>query len=107
MKTSNKYFYLLGSILLCEAAGLIGGIFTAQSVKTWYVELVKPAFNPPGWLFGPVWITLYLLMGIALYLIWQKGGETQYFRSALIVFFVQLILNALWSFIFFGLRNPG
>lgn len=104
MKT---FLRLLGCVVLCETAGLIGGIFTAQSVTTWYSTLAKPPFNPPAWVFGPVWTTLYLLMGISLYLVWQIKRETKWRLAALGVFFAQLILNALWSFIFFGLRNPG
>ncbi len=107
MKTTHKIFRLLGCIVLCEAAGLIGGIFTAQSVTTWYASLAKPAINPPAWVFGPVWTTLYVLMGISLFLVWRNSGETSLRRAALGLFFAQLILNALWSFIFFGLRNPG
>jgi benzodiazapine receptor len=107
MKAFLKLLRLLGCIVLCEAAGLIGGIFTAQSVTTWYVTLAKPSFTPPAWVFGPVWTALYLLMGISLYLVWRNGGEAKERRTALTVFFAQLILNALWSFIFFGLRNPG
>jgi benzodiazapine receptor len=107
VKTFLQVLRLLGCIVLCEAAGLFGGIFTAQSVTTWYATLAKPSFNPPAWVFGPVWTTLYLLMGISLYLVWRTRGVTERRRTALIVFFVQLILNALWSYIFFGLRNPG
>lgn len=94
------------SIVLCQLAGIIGGIFTAQSVQTWYVGLTKPFFSPPNWLFGPVWITLYLMMGIALYLVWQKSGSMEASRRMFASFFVQLFLNGLWSFVFFGLRSP-
>jgi tryptophan-rich sensory protein len=64
---------LIGCIGVCEAAGMIGSIFTAQSVRTWYVELTKPSFSPPNWAFAPVWITLYAMMGIALYIEWEKS----------------------------------
>jgi translocator protein len=96
---------LIGFIILAQLAGIIGSVFTAGSVDTWYVELAKPAFTPPGWLFGPVWITLYLLMGISAYLIWRKGWTNSQVKSALRIFFFQLILNTLWSILFFGLHR--
>lgn len=95
---------LIGFIILAQLAGVIGSVFTAGSVDTWYPNLNKPGFTPPGWLFGPVWITLYTLMGISAYLIWRKGWEYTKVKSALRVFFFQLILNALWSILFFGLH---
>ncbi len=94
------------AILLCQIAGVIGGFFTASSVNTWYATLTKPTFNPPNWLFSPVWITLYGLMGIAFFLVWRKGFQTEGVQSAIIFFSVQLILNTLWSILFFGLKNP-
>jgi tryptophan-rich sensory protein len=100
------YLRLIGCIALCQAAGIVGGIFTAQSVRTWYVTLQKPSFAPPNWVFGPAWITLYTLMGIALYLVWQKADEANVPRAVFIVFGIQLVLNALWSYFFFGLRSP-
>lgn len=93
---------LAASIGICQLAGVIGGLFTASSVSTWYLTLNKPWFNPPAWLFGPVWIALYALMGVALYLAREKGPE----RKALILFFIQLALNILWSALFFGLQKP-
>ena len=97
---------LIVSIVACQAAGLIGGLFTARSVKTWYLTLNKPSFNPPGWIFGPVWTLLYLMMGVSLYLIWKQAGE-QNIRFAVIVFILQLALNTLWSILFFGMHNPA
>lgn len=97
---------LVVSVLICQMAGIIGGIFTQSSVQTWYIALRKPAFTPPGWLFGPVWILLYLLMGVALYLIWNTGAQSRARHIALILFFIQLGLNILWSFLFFYLKNP-
>jgi len=101
-----KIFKLLISILICQLAGVIGGFFTAHSVKTWYQSINKPSFTPPDWLFGPVWILLYLLMGVALFLIWDLKAEPKARPIALILFFVQLGLNTLWSFLFFYLQNP-
>ncbi|MFH1682806.1 MAG: TspO/MBR family protein [Candidatus Woesearchaeota archaeon] len=97
-----NYIRLVISIMICQLAGVIGSLFTANSVSTWYVDLVKPSFNPPSWIFGPVWIILYLLMGISLYLVWVKRTD----KLALSVFGIQLFLNSLWSILFFGLRNP-
>jgi translocator protein len=99
-----NFFKFIPSIVICQLAGIIGSFFTVSSVSTWYVTLNKPFFNPPHWLFGPVWITLYLLMGISLYLIWNNDGKDS--KSALIVFSIQLGLNTLWSLLFFGLKNP-
>jgi translocator protein len=87
-------------ILIAEGAGILGSIATVSSVKTWYLtDLIKPSWNPPSWLFGPVWTTLFVLMGIALYLVWEK-------KNNLFWFWIQLVLNILWSFLFFGLRSP-
>lgn len=96
----NKFLKLTAAIVICEGAGIIGSVFTINSVNSWYSELNKPFFNPPSWLFGPVWIILYLLMGISLYLAWGKK------KVDLKWFWVQLLLNSLWSIIFFGLKNP-
>lgn len=93
------------SILIAQAAGGVGSIFTANSVKVWYLTLIKPSFNPPSWVFGPVWTLLFVLMGTAAYLIWQKRG-TAGVNLALAVYGTQLVLNALWSYLFFGLHNP-
>jgi benzodiazapine receptor len=94
------------SILVCQLAGLIGGLFTASSVDTWYAALTKPSFNPPNWLFSPAWITLYVLMGIALFLVWRKGIQTEGVKNAIAFFAGQLALNTLWSILFFGLQKP-
>jgi tryptophan-rich sensory protein len=92
------------SITICQFAGIIGSIFTASSVTNWYVTLEKPDFTPPGWIFGPIWVILYFLMGISLYLLWIN--KTKDNRKAFTVFAVQLILNASWSILFFGLKSP-
>jgi tryptophan-rich sensory protein len=98
---------LIASILICQLAGVVGSIFTMPAIKTWYESLNRPAWRPPNALFGPVWITLYLLIGIALFLVWRKGLAASGVKTALMVFFVQLVLNVLWSMLFFGLRSPG
>ena len=103
MSKSIDYVKLAISIIVCQLAGIIGSVFTADSVSTWYTELIKPSFNPPNWLFGPVWISLYILMGISLYLVWSKSKN----GVAMMIFFIQLALNTIWSIIFFGLKMPG
>lgn len=101
----------LGKLLLCVAvplaAGFLGSIFTAASVGDWYLALRKPAFTPPSWLFGPVWTVLYILMGVAAWLVWRRGWEAAGVPAALILFLVQLALNVGWSAAFFGGRSPG
>lgn len=97
---------LVIAIVLCEAVGIIGTLFTLTAIPTWYAGLAKPFFSPPNWLFGTVWTTLYLLMGISLFLVWQKGYKKKKVTVALKYFFIQLFLNLLWTPLFFGLRNP-
>ena len=87
--------------------GGLSGFVTAQGVQDWYPTLIKPSFNPPSWVFGPVWTLLYLMMGIASFLVWQKGWESGAVKTALAFFAIQLILNGLWSILFFGMRMPG
>jgi len=93
-------------ILLCLSAGGIGSTFTASAIPEWYATLSKPSFSPPNWLFAPVWTLLYILMGLAAALVWQKGLSLPRVRTALVIFLVQLILNMVWSVFFFGLRSP-
>jgi benzodiazapine receptor len=93
------------SILICLLAGGIGIIFTSSQISTWYAVLNKPSFSPPNWLFAPVWTTLYILMGISLYLVWKKGLKTKKVRDAIYNFGFQLVLNAIWSPIFFGMHS--
>lgn len=97
---------LIGSVALCQLVGIFGGIFTSSAIPVWYVPLEKPDFVPPNWTFSVVWPLLYLLMGIALYMIWQKGWESSVIKNAMYIFGVQLFLNFLWSLLFFGLRSP-
>jgi len=106
MKTNNA-FKLIISLIIPQLAGGLGSYFTIGSVKDWYPTLVKPALNPPAWVFGPVWTTLFLLMGISAFLIWKKGLYRKDVRIALSIFLGQLVLNTLWSIIFFALHSPG
>ncbi len=107
MKGVNKedIVRLLVFIGICQFSGIIGSFFTSRSIPVWYVYLRKPVFTPPGWLIGTVWIVLYTLMGVSAFLVWRKrrawGGR------ASVMFTIQLILNALWSIMFFGLRSPS
>ncbi len=88
-------------------AGVIGSLFTVSSIPTWYTDLARPELSPPNWIFGPVWTTLFALMGIAAFLVWKKGLNRRDVKIALSIFLVQLILNTFWSIIFFGMQNPG
>lgn len=97
---------LLAAIVICNLAGIIGSLVTTTGEGSWYAAIEKPHFNPPGFVFGPVWTTLYILMGISLYLIWMEGTGRREVRLALIFFSTQLVLNALWTFLFFGLQSP-
>lgn len=105
MKSSDG-LKLVTSVVVCEFAGVIGGIFSTSAIPTWYAGLQKPSFTPPNWLFAPAWITLYLLMGIAAFVVWRKGLADSRVSVALAIFLAQLVLNALWSVVFFGLKSP-
>lgn len=95
------------SILIPLLTGSVAGLFTTKGVNGWYAAAQKPWFNPPNWLFAPVWTTLYILMGIALYLVWKSGVERKIKKTAIILFVIQLVLNFAWSFIFFSLQQTG
>ncbi len=99
-------FRLFASIIICQLAGIIGSVFTASSLESWYLLLEKPAFNPPSWIFFPVWTILYTLMGVSLYLVWEKGLQHRDVKTGVLLFGLQLGLNTLWSLLFFGLKSP-
>jgi tryptophan-rich sensory protein len=126
----NNIVKLLVSIIICELAGVIGALFTTPNINSWYKGLQKPFFNPPNWIFGPVWTTLFILMGVSLYLVWSKNWKvknkifsnikkapskiSEKFLSGswmkaniILIFSFQLLLNIIWSFIFFAKQNPG
>jgi tryptophan-rich sensory protein len=100
-----EWFKLVVSIVMCQTAGIVGSLFTVKNIPAWYAALNKPSFNPPNWIFGPVWIFLYILMGISFYLIWINSG-TGNFGLLLSLFIFQLVLNSFWTIIFFGLKSP-
>ena len=100
----NKLVKITFSVLGCVLVGFLSGFATQSSVKTWFLTIEKPFFNPPSWLFAPVWTLLYIMMGIAFGLIWSSDfKDKKMVKSAMIIFGIQLALNALWSILFFGL----
>jgi len=88
------------------SAGFIGSFFTMSQIDAWYQFINKPSFNPPNWVFGPVWSILYLLMAISIYLFWKKGLNTRYQKDIFKLFVLNLLLNSLWSIVFFGFHSP-
>jgi len=97
---------LVSSLLLVLLVGFLGSFFTSSSVNGWYQTINKPSFNPPSWIFGPVWTILYIMIGISLYLVWTKPSKKSK-KPAYIAFAIQLGLNFLWSILFFGNQNPA
>ncbi|MFW0861984.1 MAG: TspO/MBR family protein [Candidatus Komeilibacteria bacterium] len=95
------------SIAICLGAGFVGSFFNSPAIDGWYAGIDKPFFNPPNWIFAPVWTILFILMGIAAAIIWNKGLESDAVKIALMVFIFHLVLNILWSMFFFGMQNPG
>ena len=103
----KNFWRFLLAIALPLIVGAIGGFFTSSSVKTWFPTLIKPSFNPPAWLFAPVWTILYILMGISFFLVWTKAAESRKKTIGLSFYFAQLFFNFCWSFLFFYARQPG
>lgn len=102
---SKDILKLAMSIVLCQLAGVAGSLFTTPAIPTWYRTLKKPFFTPPDWIFGPVWISLFMLMGVSLFMVLRRQEHPQ-FKITLTFFLIQLIFNILWSAAFFGLRSP-
>lgn len=110
MSNSDQKFQFVPFIIcliIPLSIGAIGGFLTMEYVKTWYITLNKPSFNPPNYLFGPVWSTLYAIMGIASYLVWKKRNTAKNYSFAASVYFIQLVLNLMWSFLFFYQQQIG
>lgn len=103
MKTYSR---ILLCVAICLAVGYLSSITTQSSIKTWYPTIEKPIFNPPNWVFAPVWTMLFILMGIAAGMVWNKlETNKELVKKGLLFFTIQLLLNALWSYLFFGLNN--
>ncbi|MCP4975950.1 MAG: tryptophan-rich sensory protein [Maribacter sp.] len=104
---NKKLTYIAISILVCLVIGFLSSFATQSSVNDWFVTLNKPSFNPPNWIFAPVWTVLYIMMGLAVGLVWSKGFHHLWVKTALYHFGFQLLLNASWSIVFFGLKEPS
>jgi tryptophan-rich sensory protein len=100
----NQWLVLAGFVLLCLAVGAVGGAASAAAIDGWYRTLAKPSWNPPDWVFGPVWTVLYIMMGVAAWLVWRTRDRI---GPAMVLFAVQLALNLAWTFIFFTAQSPG
>lgn len=110
MRDLNTFIKFILALIVSELAGVIGSVATVSSIPTWYANLAKSELNPPNVVFGPVWIVLYALMGTAFFLVWKMypaALPAKKFKQAVFAFFMQLIVNVLWSIIFFGLRGPS
>jgi len=103
----NNFIKLILAVICVEFAGIIGAAFTVPAIPAWYALLPKPALTPPSWVFGPAWTLLFALMGIAVYMVLSKGWARREVKVAFGFFSGQLVLNVLWSALFFGMRNPG
>ena len=102
----QKFLKIALLVVVCVAIGFLSGMVTRDSITTWFPTLVKPVFNPPNWIFAPVWTSLYIMMGIAAGLVWTSNSNEKTVQKALGFFAIQFGLNALWSFLFFGMHNP-
>lgn len=103
----NKITKIIVAVAICLGVGYSSSIVTSSAILDWYPTLVKPSFNPPNWVFAPVWSLLYVMMGVAAGLVWDRiAYESEIVQKALLFFIIQLGLNALWSYLFFGLHNP-
>lgn len=103
----QKITRILTVVVTCLCIGYFSGLVTRESIEVWYPTLIKPSFNPPNWVFAPVWSTLYIMMGVAAGLVWNRiDTDNENVRKGLLFFAIQLALNFLWSYLFFGLHNP-
>lgn len=102
----NKYVKIIITVAICLTVGYLSSIVTQSGIKTWFPTIIKPSFNPPSWVFAPVWTLLYILMGIAAGIVWDKiDSNVELVKKGLFFFAIQLTFNALWSYLFFGLNN--
>ena len=102
----NKYIKIVITVAICLTVGYLSSLVTQESIETWYPTIKKPSFNPPNWIFAPVWTLLFVLMGIAAGLVWDKYEENkELVKKGMLFFGIQLFFNALWSYLFFGLHN--
>ena len=101
----KQFPYIAISVVICLLVGFLSGFATQSSVDNWYATLNKPDFNPPNWIFGPVWTVLYIMMGVAAGIVWSKGLHHIWVKTALYHFSFQLIFNAMWSVVFFGFQE--
>ena len=106
MMTKKFFLRVSSAMALCLFIGFLGAMATQTSIGDWYLQLNKPSYNPPNWIFGPVWTLMYILMGIAAGIVWSKGFYHKWVKTALYHFGFQLLLNAFWSLLFFGLQEP-
>ena len=106
MKAWTRWIGLALFVLVCLGVGGLGAVATTPEIDGWYRTVVKPEWNPPSWVFGPVWTTLFVLMGISAWLVWMPAGFKEA-STPLSLFAAQLILNVAWSWIFFGMHQPG
>jgi len=106
MTPKHPWLGLLALLVICFAVAGIGGAVTSPKIGNWYASLSKPGWNPPDWIFGPVWSALYFCMAVAAWLVWRQGGLRRT-GSPIAMFAIQLALNLLWSCIFFGFQSPG
>ena len=102
----NLWAKILITVVVCLLVGFLSGLSTSESIETWYAYIEKPSFNPPNWIFAPVWTLLYILMGIAVAVIWHTGWSNEAVQNAIMIFLAQLIFNATWSVVFFGMQSP-
>jgi tryptophan-rich sensory protein len=103
----KQLYYIAIAVAICLVIGFLSSVATQSSVVDWYPTLNKPSFNPPNWLFAPVWSVLYVMMGVAAGLVWARGFHHIWVKTALYHFIFQLLFNALWSIVFFGLKEPS
>lgn len=107
VKHKFEFLPFFFSLLITLTIGFVASLFTRPEIATWYSTLIKPSFNPPSWLFAPVWTSLYILIAIAAYLVWQQRDDSTNYKTTRAVYFIQLFLNFSWSIVFFGLHAIG